>query len=513
MTYTLHNYLSEAGVSGTPDWCKSIPVELPPAFDDPEQKPSKPRADQVVALHRAIKLPVFGLYNEPGTGKTVVAQALCAYWTTQKEQSVVVMPPILLYQFYESLYETFKGLEDHVSAHIFCQSPKDRERLKEAWGDDNQPDIILVSYEMYMIEYEYLKTRNVKIFDEAQNLKNETSKSWRCVNQWIEENKREVCCLLMTGTPAHTDLRDTYALTMLTNPGAYINRKHFERRHCMYENNPVSAEQRRLNGTKARTIRVLIGFKNVENLSKNTYVNAMRVTKDKVSNLQKPVVSILPVKLHPAHHALYKKLSKERILEIGDVLMSALQEQALRQKLLQLVTCPELFLAEGAKVDNQIFSAVETIIDSINITKTKIILFVNFRETVDFVAKRFEQYNPAILNGAVTNKEAQKNKFLNDPTCRMLVANVKSAGVGLNLQGVCHTAAFLEPTGVPGDFKQAVERLWRNGQQFEVNIYIIKALATISPRAISSMLNREELIKKVNRDSFSLLDELMRDAA
>jgi len=511
--YTLNSYLSEAGVSTTPEWTRKIPVELPPDFDDPEQKPNKPRADQVVALHRAIKLPVFGLYNEPGTGKTVVAQALCAYWVTRGEQSVVVMPPILLYQFYESLYDTFKGLEDHVSAHIFCQGPKDRARLKDAWGVDKQPDIILVSYEMYMIEYDFLRSRNVKIFDEAQNLKNENSKSFRCVDQWIEENRREICCLLMTGTPAHTDLRDTYALTKLTNPGAYVNRKHFERRHCVYENNPVSAEQRRLNGTKARTVRVLVCFKNVENLSKNVYVNAMRVTKDKVSNLQKPVVSILPVKLDTSHHALYKKLAKERILEIGNILMSAVQEQALRQKLLQLVTCPELFVPEGVKVNNHIFDAVETVVDSINIKETKIILFVNFRDTVDFVAKYFAKYNPAILNGKVTNKEAQKTKFLEDPTCRMLVANVQSAGVGLNLQGVCHTAVFMEPTGVPGDFKQAVERLWRNGQQFEVNIYIIKALATIAPKAIKNMLNREELIRKVNRDSFSLLDELMREAA
>lgn len=511
--YTLHKYLSEAGASSLPGWTQEVTVELPADIDDPDQKPNKPRADQVVALHRAIKTAVFGLYNEPGTGKTVVAQALNCYWAAKKEQSVVVMPPILLHQFWESLYDTFKGLESHVSAHIFCQGPADRARLKEAWGDDNQPDILLVSYEMYLREYDYLSRRNVKIFDEAQNLKNEASKTFRSLEGWIEANKREVCCLIMTGTPAHTDLRDLYALTRLTNPNAYPNRKYFERRHCIYENINISDAQRKLNNTKSRSMRVLVGFKNVENLSREAYVNAMRVTKDKVCTLPKPVVSILPVKLSDSHHKLYKKLSKERILEIGDVTLSAIQEQLLRQKLLQLVTCPELFIPEDAKVENNVIHAVNNIIDGMYINETKIILFVNFRQSVEFVAELFKRFNPAKLNGAVTNKEAQKQKFLTDPTCRMLVANVESAGVGLNLQGVCHTAIFMEPTGVPGDFKQAVERLWRSGQMHLVNIYIIKALATIAPRAIKNMLNREESIRKVNRDRFSLLDEVMREAA
>ncbi len=513
MTYTLHRYFSDAGVKDPAPWSKGIPVNLPPAWDDPEQKPSVPRPDQIVALNQAIKKAVYGLYNEPGTGKTVVAQALSIYWAHLSEQSVVVMPPILLGQYFESLYDTFPGLEDHISAHIFCQGPADRDRLKAAWGDDNQPDILLVSYEMYRIEYDYLKSRNVKVFDEAQNLKNEKSKAFGMVEDWIKSNNREVSCLLMTGTPAHTDLRDTYALTRLTNPGAYASRKHFESRHCIYETVRLKEAKRTNTGKKVDSMTMLVGFKNVENLSRNVYANAMRVTKDKTSNLEKPVVSILPVRLSEQHLRLYKKLKKERILEVDDKLITAVQEQALRQKLLQIVTCPELFLDEHLKLDNQIMEAAQTLIDGMDINDSKVILFVNFKETAKFVAKRFAKYNPAILNGDTNNPTKEKEKFLNDPTCRMLVANVKSAGVGLNLQGVCHTAIFLEPTGVPGDFKQAVERLWRNGQKCIVNCYLIKALATIAPRAIQNMLGREELIKRVNRDSFSLLDDLMRDEA
>lgn len=512
-TYTLHTFLREAGIAAPAEWMKSVPVELPPDIDDPTQTPSKPRPDQVVALNRAIKHPVYGLYNEPGTGKTVVAQASCCHWASVGEQSVIVMPPILLWQFDESLRETFIGIEKHVSLHVLCEDPKKRKALKELWAAAKEPDLILVSYEMYLREYEFLKKRNVKVFDEAQNLKNEGSKTYRAVEDWVNANKREVSCLLMTGTPAHTDLRDVYSLTRLTNPRAYASRKHFESRHCNYENVMLKTPIRTKSGKEVRSQRVLTGFRNVENMSRNVYEFAMRVTKDKVSNLDKPTVSILPIKLSDSHHSLYKKLSKERLLEVDGELITAIQAQSLRQKLLQIVTCPELFLDAGTPLDNQVLEAAQTIIDGMDINETKIILFMNFKQTVKFVANRFSQYNPAILNGDVTDKKAQKNKFLKDPTCRMLVANVESAGVGLNLQGVCHTAVFLEPTGVPGDFKQAVERVWRNGQRWKVNIHLIKALRTIAPRAIDNMLGRESLIKRVNKDSYSLLDELIRDAA
>ena len=141
----------------------------------------------------------------------------------------------------------------------------------------------------------------------------------------------------------------------------------------------------------------------------------------------------------------------------------------------------------------------------IPLEETKVILFANYKESVKQLAKRYEKYNPAILNGDVSNPEAQKNKFLKDPTCRMLVANPESAGVGLNLQSVCYNAIFVEPTGIPGDFKQALERIFRTGQKFQVNCWILKAMETISPNAIKNMYLREGAIRAMNRDKESLL--------
>lgn len=507
--YLLADMFKSAGIRNINKAAEFIEVRLPPDYDDPEQKPNKPRADQIAVLNLALKGNRFGNYSEPGVGKTVVAQAFGLYWVFEGERCLVVMPPILLGQFKESLAETFVGSEKFASLHILNDSPAKRAKLMAEWRANNTwPSFMCVSYEMFLKLHKELKgIYNVLIPDEAQNIKNYDSNTFHAVRE-VLGNWDDTILHLMTGTPAHRDLQDCYALIKLTNPDAYSSFREFQNRHCVYKRFElkVGKQIKTKSGMKeVKHFTKLTGFKDIGSIHAALYKNGVRITKDKVSKLEKPVISIKSVELSADHKKLYDKLSKERILEIGDRLISAVEDQSLRQKLLQIVTFPELFVDEGVKIHNNILEMADTLIDGIDTNETKVIVFANFKESVRVLAKRYEKFNPAILNGDVSNKEAQKQKFLNDPTCRMLVANPESAGVGLNLQGVCHNVIFVEPTGVPGDFKQAMERVYRTGQFKRVNVWIIKALKTLSPRAIESMLAREGAIHAVNRDRQSFL--------
>ena len=508
--YTLNTMFSLAGVTAINKCAEFIKVQLPPDYDDPEQKPNVPRPDQVAVLNMALKVNRFGNFSEPGVGKTVVAQAFSLYWIFEGERCLVMMPPILLGQFQESLFETFPGAENFVSIHLLDEGPSARANLFAKWQLENSwPQIMLVSYEMFIRIRNEVKGRyNVLICDEAQNLKNCESKTYGYVEDHLGRWD-DTILHLMTGTPAHRDLNDTYALIKLINPGAYSSFREFEARHNVFKKimlkEPKEITTKGGKKKKITSFRKLVGFRDIGGIHSALYKNGVRITKDKVSKLEKPIIKTVPVNLHKSHRDLYEKLSKERVLEVGDRLITALEEQALRQKLLQIVTFPELFVAEGTNIQNNILEGVDELIDGIDLVEGKVILFANFKQSVKFLAERYAKYNPAILNGDISNKEAQKNKFLKDQTCRMLVANVESAGVGLNLQGVCSNAIFVEPTGIPGDFKQAMERIWRTGQFRRVNIWIMKALKTIAPKAIDNMLAREGAIQSVNRDRESML--------
>ena len=94
----------------------------------------------------------------------------------------------------------------------------------------------------------------------------------------------------------------------------------------------------------------------------------------------------------------------------------------------------------------------------------------------------------------------------------MLIANPRAGGVGLNLQSVCRYVIFAEPTSVPGEFKQASERVYRSGQTRVVSMWILKALGTISPKLTANMLEKERDIVETMRDKQSMLDELLGGA-
>jgi SNF2 family DNA or RNA helicase len=211
------------------------------------------------------------------------------------------------------------------------------------------------------------------------------------------------------------------------------------------------------------------------------------------------------VKLEAPHLKLYKKLVKERLLEMEEKLIIADNAQSLRQQCLQIVTCPELFM-DNINFKNNVVAACREIINGVDIKNTKVILFANYQNSVRVLAKHFEEYKPALMYGPSNSEKARKS-FLTDDECRLLIAHPKSAGVGFNFQYVCHTVIFSEPTGVPGDFKQCMRRVDRSGQKNLVNVYIIKALDTISPKATREMLRKETEAQEVYHDRLTFLSD------
>ncbi len=495
---SLSDIYEQAGVGDRLEWATTIPVVLPDGND--------PFPHQIKNINRALCFDRYGIFDEPGTGKTFSMQAVAMYYAGFGNKVVVVMPPALLIQFRESFHDTFPGFDAHFSLHILNQGPKERDRLFRSWESSGYPDFMLMSYELfskldsnggiaYLLKqagYSYL------ICDEAQNLKNPSSNRHKVV-AWFLGDKRgrkgsDAGLLLATGTPTHNSLLDAYGLIKLITPGKYNSKRAFERVHCIYT-------------MQSNGFHKLIGFRNKDALHRALYAQASRVTKDKVFSMIPPTLITVPVELHPGHKALYKKLLTERILEIGDKVISAVTAQSLRQKALRIVTTPHNFTDKPVR--NAVLDAVSTLIDGIDIeNREKVVMFCNYQDTVEFFARKFEHLGAVTLYGGTGNNQKSINAFLKDDKCRILVAHPRSGGVGLNLQSVCRYVIFVEPVSVPGDFRQAMERVYRPGQKRPVTVWIVKAVGTTSPYMIRNMLRKEGESAEVNLDRSELLKQL-----
>ena len=500
MAYTLQDYYDAAG------------VQQPVAFAKYLTMPFQPRPDQILALNRSIVHNRYGLFHAPGVGKTVIEQPNALYWLSEGNKVLVLMPPVLLEQYEESFNFNFAGVSKYVNVHILKENPAKRKKLFAEWDAGEWPSVLGMSYQMYLrVRDEVRPSYDVVHADEAHALKNPESSIHKYVKAHLSD-WNSTSFMPMTGTPIPNELTDAYGLISLLNPDAYASYEQFDRRHCNYKTVKLRTPKRLRGGRVQRYFKILEGYKRQDELNRHLYLNAMRVLKSDVLSVDDPTIIEVPVSLSTKHRKLYRDMTKERLIEKGDEIITAINDQEFRQRILQIVTCPELFVIEEEikKLDNKIREAMDTILDSVNCKfDQKVIIFANFRDTVSLYVNHLQGkgLNPAVINGGTKNAHQEKLKFLNDPTCRVLVANPLSAGTGLDgLQHVCNNMIFLEPTGIPGQFQQCMDRIVRGGQQNPCTIYILKALGTVAPKATENMRRKSGEIAFVNADSASVLD-------
>ncbi len=500
---TFSDLMQQAGFLATEDYPGMAEINI--KFDEPHKKV---RPTQVGAVKDYINNPWFGDFSEPSTGKTLPAQAMALLYNFLGHKVVVCMPPVLLVQFSKSLASTFEGYDKFFNLHTLTEGPAKRIKLVEEWQKSGHPHLFLLSYAMFRKLQPYLSAVGYKVLicDEAHELKNKGKKTSHggftgskinaMVKEFIGDDRDKTAFLPMTGTPVGNTILDAYGLISLLDPEAYASKRSFERLHCDYD----------FTGPR----KVLIGTKQEELLNSNLYRFARRVRKSDVMSSERPTVIIEDIELSPTHKALYKKLINQRFLEVDGEIIDAMNEQALRQMAMRIVTNPQLFVDSDKKVENNVVLYLKTKLDSLGLNKTnKVIVYCKYRPTINNLMIQFSNYNPVSMFSETKNKEDSRQKFLHDDNCLLMFAHPLSGGAGLDLQSVSCTEIFVEPDLTSGNLEQASSRVDRPGQMNPVTLFIVRVKGTNYGYAIRRMLGRALKIKDINKDRHSIIDSLM----
>lgn len=523
--YTLANYMRDALVFEFPDWFYGIPMKR---FDEALQSlvDLEPWPHQKKDLNFLMKHERAGLYNDAGVGKTIPMQAFGIYMAALGNKTVFAMPPKLLGQFGETLVDTFQGVDNHLKLFLLNEKQKEASEIVMGWMEDKKtcPDVIIMSYDMFAflqplkptkekvirnsktgaqytrpavkpVKHHPLKTLgfNVLIFDEAHKLKEPSSATHKRVWRWVQSSEGEYQLVLATGTPIFNQLIDAYGLIRLITPGVYNSKKHFERIHAIIDFNS--------------DYRTIIGWREEEMLNHNLYLSARRVTQEEVNpDMPELIPYEHPIKLAPDHKALYKRLLTERVLELEEEFIDATHASKLRQVALQLISNPNKYSDKPIK--NVMEDWLESLFEDIGVHQHKIVVFAYFTDTIAHLAERYACLNPAVINGSSKDSDAERVKFLRDPSCRVLFVNWRSGGAGLNLQIACYEAFYEVPT-VPGEIEQAIARIRRGGQKMCQHVHIPRIFSTIANKSLNQLLSKQRKKDEVVQDKHKLLYELL----
>jgi Superfamily II DNA/RNA helicases, SNF2 family len=122
-------------------------------------------------------------------------------------------------------------------------------------------------------------------------------------------------------------------------------------------------------------------------------------------------------------------------------------------------------------------------------TGEKLVLFAVHQEIQNALQDAFP--GAARIFGKDSSEERQANvdRFQNDPGCRLIVCSLAAGGVGLTLTAASHVA-FLELGWNPGTHEQAEDRLHRIGQHKAVMVWYLLAKGTIDEE-IEQLVNEK----------------------
>lgn len=118
-------------------------------------------------------------------------------------------------------------------------------------------------------------------------------------------------------------------------------------------------------------------------------------------------------------------------------------------------------------------------------TVDKVVVFAHHVEVINGIYNSVKAfgYDPVIYRGGMTDKQKDetRDKFMRDRKCRIFIGQRQAAGTGINgLQTVCSTVVIAEPSWVPGETEQMIDRLDRMGQEDDiVNAYMLYARGTL----------------------------------
>jgi hypothetical protein len=192
--------------------------------------------------------------------------------------------------------------------------------------------------------------------------------------------------------------------------------------------------------------------------------------------------NLVTVALPEGARATYKRLERERLLELDDVEITAANAAAVMGKLLQL--------SGGAVYDDgggyvafhdEKIKALREIIDAAG---GPVLVFYGFRHERARLLEALEGLQPRELR-----TEADITEW-NDGKIAVLLAHPASVGYGLNLQAGGHVIVWYSLPWSLELYQQANARLYRQGQQSAVIVHHLIAEGTADEQVMKSLRDK-----------------------
>lgn len=458
---------------------------------------TKPFAHQVEGFYYGMACPNFLLADEQGLGKTKQAIDLAVNrGLTYGIKRCLIICGVSSLRFN---WQSEVGVHSDCSAHILGQraiargknagkvrlrgnKEKLEDAIRVAEDDPSMPFFIITNIESirgtsekYVAPNGKKKTRVVPspiaealakacaegnigmiVLDEFHRCKDPTTLQGQAILSLDAPYK-----MAMTGTPILNTPLDLYtALVWLgvERHNFYAFRNHY----CYVCNGQVT------------------GYKNQEELRRGLIGHMLRRRKQDVLDLPEKVYIDEVLEMPEQQQRVYDAIHDETEDALVDV-PPTFNPLTMMIRLRQATGFPGIVsdsVTESVKLDRM----CEIVDDCVSNGK-KCVVFSNWTSVTDEAFRRLSRFNPARYTGELKDyeAEAEKDRFMKDPSCKVMVGTIAKMGTGLTLTAAT-TCVFLDEPWNRGTKEQCEDRVHRIGTTEPINIITLMCKDTIDQR-------------------------------
>lgn len=413
------------------------------------------------------------LADDMGLGKTVQTLALLQ---KQKEQHQAPQPHTSLLIVPTSLTSNWRQESRKFAPALRVLLHTGNMRHKDALAFVDY-DLVITTYGTVRSDEDLLQQHyfNYIILDEAQNIKNPSSKSFKAIKTLKSRYK-----LALSGTPIENSVTDIWSQLHFANPGLLGSHSYFQKEFVL----PI---EKKKNEEKAQLLLTLI----------KPFV--LRRTKGQVATeLPAKTEQIIYCEMTSVQKKNYDKIKSEyrnelldgAFLDNGNAAITVLQGLT---KLRLLANHP--VLVDGSyEGESGKFDAVIEMLRSVSAEGHKILIFSQFVRHLALFQTYFEEngMNYAYLDGATKDRQSAVDTFKQNDDVNIFLISIKAGGVGLNLTEADYVF-ILDPWWNPAVEQQAIDRSHRIGQKRNVFIYRFISKDTVEEKIVTLQRKKQHL--------------------
>ena len=459
----------------------------------------------MTALEKSWNKKVFALFMEMGTGKTKVAiDNMAMLYDNGKINGALIIAPKGVYKNWYS-----QEIPEHLPTHIqpitvlwkSLINKTQQKELDKLFQTGHDFHILVMNVEAFSTKKgvdfaaRFLNCHNTfMVIDESTTIKNPGAKRTKNI---VGLGKYAKYRRILTGSPVTKSPLDLYKQCEFLDEYLLEHSSYYT-----FRTRYAVLRKAHFNG---RSVEIVVGYKNLGELSEKLKPFSYRVLKDDCLDLPKKTFMKRVITLSAEQDKVYQQMKKMALAQLNGKMVTT--ASALTQLMrLHQITCGHFTADDGSiqTIKNNRLSELTDLLDEV---EGKAIIWAHYqydvKEIVKAIIKEHGEDSIVTYYGLTPQDERQNNikKFQSDPKCRFLVGTPSTGGYGITLTAA-NTVIYYSNGYDLEKRLQSEDRAHRIGQQKSVTYVDILADKTIDEKIVKS------LRKKINIASEVLGEEL-----